>query len=153
LRNDPIQVTKLFSQIAEGIQRLHLDNNHHRNINVVKVLINQKRADGHIQIQNVKLTGYGFPKAVMNGYAAPELQQEPNVYTKAADIYSFGILLGEVVCCKSPRTKNDYSYELFKERGLEMFYELYEKCTKIEPSDRPDIHEVLLDLEKLNRRD
>ncbi|PKY58983.1 kinase-like protein, partial [Rhizophagus irregularis] len=87
--------------------------------------------------------------------------------TEKSDIYSLGVLFWELTSRKSPfdfETKNNDPFEIIeiKSNILEgmrekpypgtnhKFIALYKKCWQHEPNARPEIHQVILELEELN---
>jgi len=161
----PSYLLYLLIQIAKGIQKLHSVNICHRDIKPENVLLSKKVVDGRIEIGKVKLSDFGISKeggsfstvgiGTMH-YMAPEIKNASITgikYSRKADVYSFGILLGELVCGLKPvNIVVDYSYSKFEKAGYATLYNLYKKCTQEEPNDRPDIDHVLQDLElQMNR--
>jgi serine/threonine protein kinase len=166
LKNQPDQLLYLLIQIAKGIQKLHSHDTMHRDIKSDNVLISQKIVDGRHEIDKVKLSDFGISKkaTVANSvvgtidYMAPEVKNpESEGYTTKADIYSFGIMIGEIVCSTKRVNTQEYTRQNFKNAGYEYLYNLYDKCTKHEPKERPAIDQVITELEleyeraKLNR--
>jgi serine/threonine protein kinase len=137
------QLLKLLLQIAKGIQILHAENCFHRNLNPRKILLNQTIVDGKVELANVKLIGFGVSKRGDTCYIAPEVKQNVNKFTSKSDIYSFGVLLGEIICGIKPKRNVDYTFELLRRIGYGTLFEIYEMCTKENPSDRPDITSIV----------
>lgn len=79
---------------------------------------------------------------------APEISElNANGYTLKADVYSFGVMLGEIICGVPPKNKCAYPKKDFGERDLYELYEFYEKCVQDMPNKRPDMLEIVAELE------
>lgn len=90
-------------------------------------------------------------------YSAPEtfphtdIHTEPPPMTTKIDVYSFGILICEVVTSQMPYPENIRGMMQQEKTKWEFMYDLTVRCTKHSPTDRPTMAEVLDDLNTLPR--
>jgi serine/threonine protein kinase len=93
------------------------------------------------------------------GYLAPEILRGQN-YTKASDIYSFGILMYEFISELPPYHDNAHDLTLalnicegvrpeFKIKVPKLILHLIKNCLDAEPSNRPNARDLLIILEGL----
>ncbi|GES73514.1 kinase-like domain-containing protein [Rhizophagus clarus] len=94
------------------------------------------------------------------------IQKAPHVLTEKSDIYSLGVIIWELTSRKSPfnfeecnNQRCNYSLINIISKGTrekpvketnDKFVLLYEKCWQHEPNDRPDIKEVISELNLIN---
>ena len=127
-----LQKLKLFREITDGLRCLHKTGIVHRDLKPSNVLID---IDGH-----AKLTDFGISKKIEDQiqhtarigtpyYMAPEVTLG-NPYNASADVFSFGVMLFEVI------TENWEPYGVLT-HGIEM-------KVASDPSFRPEIPDNLL---------
>lgn len=156
--------TDIALQIAMGLLHLHKQKTPiiHGDIKSQNILLHEEDNALH-----AKLTDFGLstikPKHVgMSGtiaWMAPELMSGKQSVTKESDVYSFGMLLWELVTQKIPF--EDSSPSLIKEWVLNQhvretipescsteFKSLIEKCWAIDPRQRPTMNEVVTQLKQ-----
>ncbi len=86
---------------------------------------------------------YSPPEVIPQPFARPPPQ------TVKIDVYSYGIVLAEVTASRFPSQENfPEMFERIK-RERPAVYELIVRCTKRDPSDRPSMAEVLVELNKI----
>jgi hypothetical protein len=169
---------RIVLDIARGIMYLHEECRTqiiHCDIKPENILMDENGS--------AKIADFGVSKLLMThqsktstnmrgtrGYAAPEWHMNNHVTTKA-DVYSFGIMLLEIVCYRRSLDMNadaenkvvlsEWVYECFKANELQKLTRDYEVaktifakvvkvglwCIQIEPSLRPSMKNVLLMLE------
>ena len=102
-------------------------------------------------LQNAQTMGEG---AIV--YSPPEVIPqafdplvEPPKQTVKIDVYSYGIVLCEVCTCRFPKAEDYRNMILQVQRERPQVYELIVECTKRDPSDRPSMTEVILELSKM----
>ncbi|CAB4477595.1 unnamed protein product [Rhizophagus irregularis] len=131
---------KLAFQIADGLNYLHNEDVLHRDLHSKNIVIH----DG-----NAKITDFGISKI-----------QNSQKSTAYIDIYSFGVLMWEISSGCPPFKSSDNIITLglainsgTRETTIsgtpEEYKELYKKCWKQEPEQRPAISEVLGGLERM----
>ena len=80
-------------------------------------------------------------------YAAPEVAK-PNCHSPKMDVYSFGILVLEVLTVTHPYQKiNDLKRRV--KQQFPRYYELVFRCTKEQLDDRPTMYEALLIIQNI----
>ncbi|KAJ1435356.1 Protein kinase domain [Sesbania bispinosa] len=123
-----------------------------------------KLSDLRVSLQGPLFKSKPKPKSILNenfigtyGYVAPEILQN-NAVTDKCDVYSFGIVLLEVVCTDKiqlvkrqrhpveenidPNIKGKIAAECW-----EVFVDVTERCLKHDPYERPAMGEVEMQLE------
>ena len=102
-------------------------------------------------LQNAQTMGEG---AIV--YSPPEVIPqafdplvEPPKQTVKIDVYSYGIVLCEVCTCRFPKAEDYRNMILQVQRERPQVYELIVECTKRDPSDRPSMAEVIMELSKM----
>jgi serine/threonine protein kinase len=146
--------------IAIDLRTLHLTNFVHRDLHSGNVLFGSSRrsfiADFGLACKDGQAQG-SDAKGVLP-YVAPEvLRRQP--YTKAADVYSFGIIMWEFTSYHPPFCDRAYDYNLAIEinNGLrpstikgtpECYAKLMKQCWDPKPDNRPTAHFLAETLEK-----
>uniref|UniRef100_U9UJ10 Protein kinase domain-containing protein n=1 Tax=Rhizophagus irregularis (strain DAOM 181602 / DAOM 197198 / MUCL 43194) TaxID=747089 RepID=U9UJ10_RHIID len=177
LRNDSISFEwesqlKFAKEIASAISWLHDDvgiihgDLHSNNILIHKESI--KLADfgrSCIKGSNYNTEVWGVIPYVDSKMLEMLIQKKPCVLTEKSDIYSLGVLFWELTSRKSPfgfeekSQKHDCSLiNIISKSAREgpikdtndKFVVLYEKCWQHEPDNRPNINEVILELNLIN---
>ncbi|GBB98423.1 hypothetical protein RclHR1_03220016 [Rhizophagus clarus] len=146
-----------LNKIAFGLENIHNNEIIHRDLHVGNILINRgsslitdmglcKPADYNTS-ENTKNEIYGVLP-----YIAPEILRGQN-YTKASDIYSFGIIMYEVISGLPPY--HDVSHDKYLAiricQGLrprfhikvpQLIVHLIKRCLDANPLDRPKVNEI-----------
>ncbi|UZO02599.1 uncharacterized protein OCT59_021078 [Rhizophagus irregularis] len=159
---------KFAKEISSGISWLHVDKGIiHGNLHPENILI---------QKDTIKLADFGrscLNGSVSNTevrgvipYMDPKFFEPQNRsygLTEKSDIYSLGVIFWELTSRKSPfdfETKSNDLFEIFKikcdifnnkrEKPISgtnyKFVTLYRKCWQHEPDERPDIHQVISEI-------
>ena len=82
-------------------------------------------------------------------YTAPEMfpqedvMAEPPEQTVKVDVFSFGIVMLEVVCREMPVPEKRRALLLHCESRWKVIYDLVRQCTRVSPNDRPTMREIL----------
>nr|BAJ33673.1 unnamed protein product [Eutrema halophilum] len=190
------QVLMITLQLAKALQNLHNNGIVHRDVKPANVLLDEKLSPyladfglaeykkdlREVNLHNWRSSGKptgGFYKKNMVGtliYMAPEILRK-EMFTEKSDIYSFGILINELLTGVVPYT--DLRAEAQAHTVLEMNYteqqltaaivssglrpalaetgfhvpksllSLIQKCWGADPSKRPSLDNVVLELESL----
>lgn len=151
----------IFQQVASALNYLHLQSPGiiHRDVSSANVLL-ERMSD---QLWKAKLSDFGSanllrqsstvgPGAIV--YAAPELRVENGMpQTPKVDVYSFGVLLAEVLLCQFPSIE-EFPAMLETVRVVwSNAYPLVFNSTKEEPTERPTMAQVLKQLNQLSLTD
>ena len=161
----PEQQKTLALDIAKGLNYLHHRKILHRDLKSTNVLV-----DAH---GVAKLADFGLSKAQAAGvqsiqerstavqWQAPECFSRHGFYTEASDIYSFGVLLWEIVTGKSPSPVEREALPYYAKTGQRekipahvppALAKLIKACWEIEPKKRPDLKEIMEQLEAYQPR-
>eukprot|EP01103_Thecamoeba_quadrilineata_P002673 TRINITY_DN12585_c0_g1_i1.p1 TRINITY_DN12585_c0_g1~~TRINITY_DN12585_c0_g1_i1.p1 ORF type:complete len:611 (-),score=99.02 TRINITY_DN12585_c0_g1_i1:25-1857(-) len=161
---DLTPLIKLYfaSDVSEGLAFLHSKNIIHRDIKPENVLL--KRFEERVNCQTIaKICDFGDCRHIDNtdktlpvgtgAYMAPEIIDRDRKYDQSVDVYSYGVLLWQIMHLKVPRDELMKSSESArirakkKELAIELeidpdicspeIISLIEKCFKKEPSNRP----------------
>ena len=153
----------IFIDVAKALDYLHqrYEPIIHRDVSAPNVLLQQmpnNQWKGKVSdlgsanfLQNAQTMGEG---AIV--YSPPEviprpftLDSEPPPQTGKIDVYSYGIVLCEVTASRFPSQENFRTMFQQVQRERPQVYELIVECTKRDPSDRPSMAEVILELSKM----
>ena len=149
------QIVRISQDICAALNYLHLWKPHpilHRDVSSANVLL-EPSGSGQWK---AKLGDYGSANFVHQispnsggpgspAYSAPEAPY-PDLHSPAMDVYSFGVLLMEMIVRLPPPPTTDGKKSLAK--SLKWSKPLVEKCIIQEWKQRPTIAQVLSDLQK-----
>ncbi|EXX65352.1 Ypk2p [Rhizophagus irregularis DAOM 197198w] len=144
--------------IAFGLRTIHENELIHRDLHTGNILVNNK----YIKITDMGLckpANYNASKNTKNcaygvlPYIAPEILRGRNYYTKAADIYSFGIIVYEVISGLPPYYDVSHNNHLaikichglrprFNIKVPELIVNLIKRCLDADPLNRPTAKEI-----------
>ncbi|ALR84495.1 putative serine/threonine-protein kinase receptor [Niemeyer virus] len=155
------QKIKILVNIAKGISYLHSFNPPiiHRDIKPSNILIDEN--------WNVKIADFGFARikeenAIMTRcgtpcWTAPEIIRN-EIYDEKVDVFSFGIVMWEVLTCKEPFIGSNFmkiTMDILEDvRPVvprdcpEEFAELMKKCWHAKSSKRPTMDDIIIVLAK-----
>ena len=97
---------RLFKQILNGVEHLHSRNVVHRDIKLDNILINKQ--GNHIVIGDFGLSNFCLPGQLLEThcgspeYAAPEIFQKTQHFTKEVDVWSCGVVLYAMLTAELP---------------------------------------------------
>lgn len=152
-------------EIAEGLHYLHSRDILHRDLKSANVLVDRdnhaKLSDfglSHTKAVSVKTT---LQKSEAIQWLAPECFSRGAVYTAESDIYSYGVILWELLTAKRPyagvpdsrvpeRTLRGTRDSL--EGISEPYASLIQQCWSLEPAKRPRLMQIIQILEKVTLR-
>jgi serine/threonine protein kinase len=143
----------ILMDIAKGIEYLHNNDIIHRDIKSSNILIDNgyraKLGDfGFVTLQqDCTMTKCGTPC-----WIAPEIMQGER-YGRSADIYSFGIVMWEVLTCKMPYDGHPNIPEIIKGERPPIpsscnagYSALMQACWDSEQEKRPSIEDIIISL-------
>ena len=151
----------LMYQVAMGVDWLHGQDIIHRDLKASNVLIKvfesvwPKWECSVVDYEcSVLVVGTGFFRApeILQACKERNVSQNQKVFSKAADIYSYGMICYEILTGKLPfedHTENDYDVVLNGGRPKVPRYvedwirELLSRCWESNPRSRPTIGEIL----------
>ncbi|CAB4437684.1 unnamed protein product [Rhizophagus irregularis] len=157
---------KFAKEIASGVLCLHDNEIIHRDLHPNNILVHQ---------HTIKITDFG--RSCLQGsacdtkaygvipYMDPQILDPETPYnlTKKSDIYSLGVLFWQLTSCSSPfnfeTRKDNIAITLAILNGVRekpipntnvKFIELYQKCWRNEPDERPEINQIISELNNVN---
>jgi len=156
------EITNIAIQIAKGLRRMHSLNFVHRDIKPANILI--------MKNGNVKIADFGISKQIeflagtLSGtpiYMAPEMYDStPGVQTFACDIYSFSLVLWEMIHHVVPfqnltpleiiKIKTNNKMPVINCECPNIIKEVIENCWKLKKEERPKIDDIIDILQSLS---
>jgi serine/threonine protein kinase len=150
------EVMYILLGTARGLRYLHSRKITHRDIKPMNILLRVHSVFD--TVTDVKIADFGLSKVLPEtlqthtivgtpGYLAPEVEENDllnkSYNAMTADIYSFGITIGELLCMQRPRKGGYTQEELSKVVGndpmLVALVEIYQKCVERDPEKRQQI--------------
>ena len=160
----PVPVSNCLSimrDVAVGLNYLHClpDPIIHRDVSTANVLLESKGPGKW----KTKISDFGSAKFARSAvtkaagaevYSAPEALQaviefEEEKQTPKMDVYSYGILLCEVVTCQFPERQIFRGMLQQVHTQSQPLYELVACCIKKDPQDRPTMKQIIQQLDRL----
>ena len=149
------QIIKISQDISSALNYLHLWKPHpilHRDVSSPNVLL---EPSGSGQWKG-KLSDYGSANLAQNissasvgpgnpFYSAPEAQF-PDNHSPSMDVYSFGVLLIEMILCQPPSPTTAERERQAESIRWPSIKPLVKQCLNRQPTNRPSIAQVLNDL-------
>ncbi|KAM7267748.1 hypothetical protein ACFE04_009914 [Oxalis oulophora] len=143
------EVVQFALDIARGLTYLHSKKIVHRDIKPDNMLLDKNR--------RIKIADFGVAciESEINdicgteGYMAPEVIEE-KLCDKKCDVYSFGICLWEIYCCKCPRTymaRHKLKKPKIPISCPRLLSKIIKTCLNDDPKKRPEMEEVVSMLE------
>jgi serine/threonine protein kinase len=133
-------------KIAAGIAYIHECDVIHKDIRSHNIMIDAKfepKIGGFEMSREVSTATYAFTNAdaFVRKWWAPE-RLAGRISSKASDVYSFGVLMYEISTFALP----DDSAGIMVDNISENYSKLISNCLAEDPSDRPTMNEVVMDL-------
>ena len=154
-------LVSIFCDVAYALHYLHQHSHPiiHRDVSAPNVLLKSLRSGGY----QAKVSDFGSANLVKQAttagagaivYCAPEMfpnediSVPPQLQTTKVDVFSYGILMLEVIVKEMPTPSTRYAMLQQVKGKWTLMYELIVQCTKPLPCDRPAMADIL---NKLNR--
>ena len=152
------QIIRISQDVSSALNYLHLWKPHpilHRDVSSPNVLL---EPSGSGQWKG-KLSDYGSANLAQNisstsvgpgnpFYSAPEAQF-PDNHSPAMDVYSFGVLLVEMILCQPPSPTTAERERQAESIRWPSIKPLVKQCLNRQPTNRPSIAQVLSDLKQI----
>ena len=150
------KMASIFCDVAYALHYLHEQTTPiiHRDISAPNILL--KKLSN--QFYRAKVSDFGSANlaklSITAGagaiiYTAPEmfpqedLMADPPEQTVKVDVFSFGIVMLEVVCREMPVPEKRRAFLQTCETQWRFIYDLIQQCTKPDPDDRPTMRKIL----------
>lgn len=170
-----LQKINIAYQIATAIQYIHYRDIIHKDLKTDNILLdeNYKIKLGHFGLSsNIKNNNINNNINSLNNisndsyaYMAPEIlsRDSYNSYKKSADIFSYGMILWELITDEIPyanlKKKDEFIEEIVKKRklitipkeGNKILIELAKQCLQYKPENRPTIEKIVKYLVDVNK--
>lgn len=151
----------ILTGLAYALTFLHARCVIHRDVKPANVMLDERREP--------RLADFGFAREVFPGddvvsyprtmnYAAPEVLKAQS-YSHKVDVYGFGMTLyeirrKEVPFTDRPRSQREIGSLIMNGKRPDIgfkdpYFELYSRCTAFRQSDRPDMIDVLTELQRM----
>ena len=151
----------IFQDIASALNYLHLHHRGpfiHRDVNSANVLLEAKPNDQW----KAKVSDFGSTKLIREAkttgpgamvYAAPEVRKEIGIrQTNKVDVYSYGVLLGELILEEFPVDGLTPAMIQAIQGKWSFMHSLIANCTKEHPDNRPTMSDILERLDTISPR-
>ena len=152
------QIIKIGQELSAALNYLHLwepDPILHRDVSSPNVLLEPSDSG----MWKAKLSDYGSANLVQSisansvapgnpFYSAPEAPF-PDQHSPAMDVFSFGVLLMEIILCQPPASKTADKMTQSETIQWLAMKRLIQRCISRESQVRPSISQVLTDLEHM----
>ncbi|GBB92477.1 hypothetical protein RclHR1_02010014 [Rhizophagus clarus] len=149
----------ILEEISRALETIHNVGMIHQDLHCGNILMNDDDIFHFPAISDLGLCGNFNETGILIGarpYIAPEhLKENPELFTTASDIYSFGIIMWIIGCCKLPyeEFENDqFGLQInIAVRGLRLkipeyipttYAELMKRCWDDDPGKRPKTFEL-----------
>ena len=158
----PSKSVPIFRDVAYGLHYLHEHSEPimHRDVSAPNVLLEALPGD----MWRAKLSDFGSANFLKRAktfgvgaivYTAPEMfpREGPSAPmprpTTKCDVFSYGIVIVEVITKTMPTTENRHQLFDEVERRWKLMYNLVSRCTEVSPHARPTMADVLNTLNRI----
>lgn len=169
------RIVRIAKDVASAMAYLHGQNVLHGDLNGNNILLVGPQpvpgAPGPMDVPVAKVADFGLSRLLpmdsdrivtrTHGtitHMAPEVITE-SLHSKAADVYSFAVVLWELLTCAKPYSGMHYAqivHAIAQSKGLEVpsaappgLQQLFSSCLAPRPEDRPQFEQVVRQLEEL----
>ena len=155
-------VISIFLDVAYALHYLHQHHQPivHRDISAPNVLLKALQNG----VYQAKISDFGSANLAKQAqtagagaiaYCAPEmfpgeLTTRPEPQTTKVDVFSYGILMLEVLAKEMPTPETRFSMQQKLNSEQESMHQLIVKCTELVPSNRPSMSKILKELNRIN---
>jgi len=150
----------LALDIANGLRHLHSSKVLHKDLKSSNVLLDRsgraKLCDFRIADIRAKSVLSIHKESVDHAWMPPEVLKKKGSYTEAADIYSFGVVLWEILTGKNPGSNHEAMSRLSTEQHLTIpstvpkeYADILNGCWAAEPLMRFSLQEIIRRLEQI----
>jgi len=150
---------KIALQVAQAVYYLHSRKIIHRDLKSQNVLIGENMKVKLCDLGLATVTDFEKRMTVCgtNEWMAPEILLQDN-YDDKVDVFSFGIVLTELVTCQPPKKREIQKMLAFDTEGFlrdlpegcpQEFAQLIVDCCKFKPDERPPFKDIVTRLRKL----
>lgn len=149
----------IFCQIVDGVDFLHKNNIAHLDLKIENIVMDEKFVLKIIDFEKSAKSDCGKTTNLISkgtcDSRAPEVKNSVCKHLYAADVYSLGIILFNLVCKTFPyREKHNIrDYDLFSVLGTSLFWELHHELNKnfIDSHSFKDLFDRMTQREPMNR--
>lgn len=161
---DLLQILKIAMQISKGMEYLHQNSIIHRDLKTANILLGCNQLNQVVKIADFGVARLGIQEGQMTAetgtyrWMAPEIINH-NPYDHKADVFSFAIVLWELITLKIPYDNmTPLQAALGVRQGFRLaippdvhpgLSELIEQCWDEDPDVRPDFAEIIEQLEDI----
>ena len=142
----PTNLTIIAIGIANGMGELHKQNIIHRNLSPDIIFLNERLHPVIQKISSARFVGAKEEPVVVlkynigkNNYLAPEILTKKQ-YGTEVDVYSYGVILFEMLTGKTPEALNSSKIE--NDPELIELQNLINSCLNLDPKKRPTFQEI-----------
>ena len=149
----------MILEIAKGLNHLHSQNILHRDLKSANILLN---ADGHAKLADFRIAK-SHAKSIVSihkdspslAWMPPEVLESKTKYSTASELYSFGVLLWEIVTGQHPGNDKEAIKRLQSKKTLPIPHDLptvytniLKGCWETEPQKRLILPEIINRIEE-----
>jgi serine/threonine protein kinase len=158
----PRYAVALAQQVVTGLVELHSEDYVHRDIKPENILFASAVESVHEAVKSVRIADFDLMRLVgttdtstqMAGsanYMAPEIQAGAREFGKAADIYSVGVLMYEILACRLPKGSSEWRPSRYNRAVRGTLDQIVLGCLQQDPGRRYSAEQLLQALVQLSK--